>query len=250
MIAFDIETGPNENALELMPAFVPPPHPGEFFDASVKLGNLKDPAKIREKIEAARAAHLKSVAEHEQNVEDALESATTEWMQKAALDPTTGRVLCVGFQSAKGFTFEGGDSEEELLRFIWSRFSAWCGQRKVCGWNSRQFDLPFLYRRSVILGVDVPRSILAYGGGRWVNWSDSLVDLRDVWLCGQSASVHPSSLDYVARSLGLAGKPEGVTGADFARLWVEDQAAAVAYLQSDLAATYGIACRLFPAEAN
>lgn len=59
MLCFDIETCPLSEEVVLAAAgeFIPPPHPGEFDPGSVKLGNLKDQAKIEAKIAEARAAH-------------------------------------------------------------------------------------------------------------------------------------------------------------------------------------------------
>lgn len=48
----------------------------------------------------------------------------------------------------------------------------------------------------------------------------------------------------MAKSLGVGSKPEGVSGADFARLWEEDRAKAKAYLINDLEMTRGCAAKL------
>jgi hypothetical protein len=77
MIAFDIETGPlpDEQLKAIFQPPPPPPHPGEFDAGAVKLGNLKDAAKIAEKIESAKAAHESAVASHAADVARATESA-------------------------------------------------------------------------------------------------------------------------------------------------------------------------------
>ena len=51
-VVFDIETGPGDAGL-LEKLFAPPadlPEVGEFDESAVKVGNLKDPAKIAAKI--------------------------------------------------------------------------------------------------------------------------------------------------------------------------------------------------------
>ncbi len=70
-IIFDIETGPLPEAelANMLPPFDP---------AEVKTGNLKDPAKIAEKIAEAEANHRR------------------DFFDKAALDPLTGRVVAIG----------------------------------------------------------------------------------------------------------------------------------------------------------
>jgi hypothetical protein len=73
------------------------------------------------------------------------------------------------------------------------------------------------------------------------------VDLRDTWLIGQRWGECPSSLDFVCRTLGLGAKLEGVTGADFARLWngsEEEKQQATEYLFRDVEITRKVAWRL------
>lgn len=70
-IFFDIETGPlPENELA---ALMPPFDPSE-----VKTGNIKDPEKIAAKIAEAEVNHKR------------------DFIEKAALDPLTGRVVAIG----------------------------------------------------------------------------------------------------------------------------------------------------------
>ena len=70
-IVFDVETGPL--AESELSALLPP-----FDPAEVRTGNLKDPAKIAEKIAEAEANHRR------------------EFFDRAALDPLTGRVVAIG----------------------------------------------------------------------------------------------------------------------------------------------------------
>ena len=83
-IVFDVETGPL--AESELSALLPP-----FDPAEVKTGNLKDPAKIAEKIAEAEANHRR------------------DFFDKAALDPLTGRVIAIGMVLADGQqSFEQG----------------------------------------------------------------------------------------------------------------------------------------------
>ena len=70
-IVFDVETGPL--AESELSALLPP-----FDPAEVKTGNLKDPAKIAEKLAEAEANHRR------------------DFIERAALDPLTGRVIAIG----------------------------------------------------------------------------------------------------------------------------------------------------------
>lgn len=137
-IFLDIETQANPENLALMPEPKAP-------------GNLKDPEKIRAAIEEKRA----------------------EQIANAALDPDYGRILSIGmynenlanplvvYINAEVYP-EVKDVEDEhgwliplpeagMLNCFWSEFAACRGY--CVGYNVLNFDLPYLLRRSMALGV-------------------------------------------------------------------------------------------------
>ena len=80
-IGMDLETGPAKNALSY------------FSRSDVKLGNLKDTAKIEAK----------------------LAEAEDEFLDKAALSPITGKVLAVGFTDGAVHEVLTYESEKEII---------------------------------------------------------------------------------------------------------------------------------------
>ena len=122
-IVFDIETGPLSEA-ELHAVFEPPQppeQPGEFNPDSVKLGNLKDEAKIQERIEKAKQEHDKQCREYDTNVKKAHDEAWEKFVDSAALSPVTGQVLAVGAMDARGVhqVWHGDGKEQEVIEGIW-----------------------------------------------------------------------------------------------------------------------------------
>lgn len=137
----DIETTCNPDAVSLMPDPKAP-------------ANIKDPEKIRAAIEEKRA----------------------EQIANAALDPDYGRILSIGMYNenlAKPLVVyinaevypEVKDVEDEhgwliplpeagMLNCFWLEFAACRGY--CVGYNILNFDLPYLMRRSMALGVKVP----------------------------------------------------------------------------------------------
>lgn len=219
MIAFDIETGPlpDEQLRQLIPDFDP---------SEVKCGNLKDPEKI-----AAKIAEAKEL--HEQ-----------EFIGKAALSAVTGRILAIGYLASESgnFHLDDGDGQESaILRQFWLKYAE-CRKvgRKMVGHNSNQFDLPFIMRRSWILGIDVPSTVRERG-----RYLDSIfVDTLEVWSCGTREMI---SLDRLSQALGTGKKPDGVDGSMFAKLWFgseADRAQAIEYLVNDLKLTAADAARM------
>jgi len=197
VIVFDIETVP------LDPALLPP-----FDESQVLIGNLKDPDKIRAKLDTAKA----------------------EWLAGAALSPMTGSVAMVGWKEVGGKTeLDTNENEAELvagtLQTIAEHITA---GNIVAGFNCYSFDMPFLVRRAWQHSLKVPWALRQ---GRY--WAKEIVDLREEWLMGERQPTKgTSSLDSIARFLGL---PEKLgKGVDFAGM---DMDTRKAYLTRDLEIT-------------
>jgi hypothetical protein len=220
-IVFDLETGPL--AESELSALLPP-----FDPAEVKTGNLKDPAKIAEKIAEAEANHRR------------------DFIERAALDPLTGRVVAIGVMQhdAKGeqptkfgkggkFSIIGHDDEAQTLREFWELTRGEMGRlNPLIGFNIFNFDLPFLFRRSWKHRIAVP-----FGLRRGRYWSDQLLDLRDAWQLGDRQA--KGSLDSIAKHLGVGAK--NGDGKAFAELWQSDRKQAEAYLRNDIELTAKVA---------
>lgn len=187
-----------------------------FDPAEVKVGNLRDPEKIAAKRAEAEADHRR------------------QFIERAALDALTGRVLAIGLLTDRGdFCVIGQEDEAALLREFWTA----CRNDKtrlnrMIGFNTHAFDLPFLIRRSFKHRVQIP-----FGIRRGRYWGEELIDLREEWQLGDRQA--RGSLDTIARYLGV-GQKNG-HGDEFARLWTGDRAKAVEYLRRDVELTAMIA---------
>lgn len=252
-LVIDIETGPLDTGylLSLDPFDESKfPHPGEFDPASVKTGNIKDAAKIAEKIAAAREAHAAEVAGHGERVKNARIDHAVELRSRAALSALTGQVLAIGYHAP---TSEGqpvkidgaGMDERTLIDRFWNKYTE-CRdkQRSIIGFNLAGFDVPFLVRRSWLLGLEPPEVVFDLNR-RYLD--RTFIDLMQVWGCGIYGD--RVKLDTLAKALKVGGKPvdgngQAVTGAMFAELWKSDRAAAEAYLANDLRMTAAVARKL------
>ena len=195
-IIFDIETAPLPEA-ELTP-FMPE------FEAP---GNFKDPEKIKAAIEAKKAA----------------------WLEDAALEPMTGRVICIGMLIGGEFVLICEPTTETLiLQEFWQAAKIEDYDiHTLIGFNIAQFDLPYLVKRSWKLGVEVP--MLGLRDGRY--WKkERVIDLREIWQFRDRQAA--GSLDTISKHLGVGAKTGN--GKDFAKLWIEDREKAIAYLRNDL----------------
>jgi DNA polymerase elongation subunit (family B) len=201
-LVFDIETAPLD-AVELE-SMIP-----AFDESEVKTGNIKDPTKIQEKIESERQKHRQ------------------QFIDDAALDATTGKVLAIGV-SLKGEKIILHGEERDILKKFWDMAQEQVGSGFLIGFNCNSFDLPFLYRRSWKHGIAT-----AAGLRRGRYFADCVVDLREVWQLGDRQA--RGSLATVSKHLGI-GEKSG-DGAQFAKLWETDRAAAEKYMLNDIELT-------------
>lgn len=193
---FDIETEPLPEVLV---------NPERYYKADSR---LKDPEKIKANLE--------------------------EKAQDAALHPTTGRVLAIGYSLNGDEWQEIADQrfqEAEVITVFFDRaYEAlrYCG--RVIGWNILDFDLPFLVYRARVLGVHVPVSLFAMYRSR-LSFVDSFVDLM-LWAQSGRYKSDGFSLDRVAKSMGHQGKTG--TGEMYATLLRTDPDKAAEYLTQDV----------------
>ena len=213
-IYFDIETGP----LPLAELNIPP-----FNAADVKMGNIKNPDLIADKLQKAEESH------------------TADYIRNAALDALSGQVLCIGYRvdhQEQNILCADADGEVHLLRQWWALINYYERQPKLIGFNIKSFDLPFLIKRSWRHRIMPPYWLRQ---GRY--WSELVVDLREVWQLGDSRA--HGSLGAISRHLGLGDKAG--SGADFSLLWNTNRQAAIDYCLHDVKLTQAVADILMPA---
>src|SRR5947209_14941843 len=151
--------------------------------------------------------------------------------QRSALSGDTGRLLCIGFvdeggerQPLKGvfgwsrerarFT----DDEAEILRDFWEMMRTFrpCVDR-IVGHNIYNFDLPFIYKRSIVCGV---RPSIELNFARYRN--QPIYDTMCEWEKWNLR--HAISLDRLARLLGLESpKTDECDGSRIAELFARGE---------------------------
>lgn len=181
-------------------------------------------------------------------------AAIEEAWLKTSFDGTYGQLCVVGVAVGESdpSMFAVGDlstdAERKMLSEVYTHlqraYSGTSGSKPVLvGHNLVSFDLPFLWRRSVVLGVKPP-----FWWPRNVKpWTDAVYDTMTQW-AGDRGTI---GLDRLCRALGLAGKGDGPTGAD---VWPMVQAGrigeVVTYCAADIERTRAIWRRLtFSSEA-
>lgn len=222
-LIFDIETGANEYAKN----FVAP------FDKNnpdhMKYGNLKDPEK-REAAEKQAYAIYYSRAE-----------------KLYPLWAATGRVLSIGHNYSDTPEDEvyvnhiSSDMDEKtMLEIFWDMVADIAGTGILVGFNSNNFDIPFLVKRSWINNV-TPYPLKE---GRW--FKPFVVDLYDVWNINGKAEGYPYVSNSMASILNMLnlGNKDTTMGSKFQQVFVEDLDKAIGYAKDDVIYTRRLYDRL------
>lgn len=116
------------------------------------------------------------------------------------------------------------EAEREMLMRYWR-----CLKRfdQICAWNGDKFDFPCLRNRSKALRIRFDDAHLLF--------LDHLEAFRKMNLSASKSGDEKQSfaLDYIAKSLGLKGKTEGVDGSKTWELWCTDKALLREYNEND-----------------
>lgn len=165
-------------------------------------------------------------------------------IEKAALYPWTARIVALGSIAHDGTervdVCQDHDSEAAALTAFWALVDIdptdhRYGVRPIIGFNSRQFDLPVLLARSLILGVAHPAISLD-------RYRSPHIDLMErlTW----QGAIPARSLKWFARRFGLP-VDDAIGGADIAALVAaEDWPSVASHCLSDIRLTRELAIRL------
>lgn len=178
---------------------------------------------------------------------------------RTALSGDTGRLLCIGFADERG----GGDvhcgvlgwdaergcftcDERKMLREFWAMMRDFRPQRdRIVGHNIFDFDLKFIYKRSVVHGVP-PAVELSFARYR----SQPIFDTMCEW--ERWAFNGRISLDRLAKVLSLqSSKTDGVDGSRVSELFETGRHREIYdYCLRDVQLTRAIYRRMVFADAN
>lgn len=131
-----------------------------------------------------------------------------ELHESMSLDGTFGRICCIGVikESEKGLiqkeVFCG--EEKTILKKFWETAR---GVHRFIGHNIWAFDLPFIYKRSIINGVK-PRTDISFARYRNIPIYDTMLEW-DLWNMERGRA---QKLDTLAKVLGLPTSKDDMDG--------------------------------------
>lgn len=138
--------------------------------------------------------------------------------EKAAIFAEFGKVVCIGlgcFMQEKNETkfvmkyFVDHDEKSLLFKFLEAleRYSSIHTSLSFCGHNIKEFDLPYLCRRMMIHGIELPKALQLHGIKPWEN---PHIDTLELWRFGDFK--HYISLALLAEVLGIPSPKDDIDG--------------------------------------
>lgn len=173
-----------------------------------------------------------------------------EFLQKTNFDGAFGQILCIGYavddEAPKNFYNE--NNEKETLRQFWELVSAISVEPRnmqypdygvqFVGHNVMDFDLRFIYQRSIVLGV---RPSYEINFARYRSYP--VYDTMKEWVKWANSSV---GLDYLAYALDVpSSKTGGIDGSQVAEFFANGKVDDILeYCKRDVETTRGIYNRM------
>lgn len=163
--------------------------------------------------------------------------------EKAGIYAEFGKIVCISCglvadkpqgKEIRLKSFSGDDEKQLLIDFsnlLNKHYSS--PYHILCGHNAKEFDFPFIARRMLIHGLDLPAALDIAGKKPW---EIAHLDTMELWKFGDFK--HYSSLSLLCHIFKIPTPKDDITGADVARVYYEegDLKRITVYCQKDVVA--------------
>jgi len=160
---------------------------------------------------------------------------------RAAIYAEFGKIICIscGYIQGQGedkkFVVKSfcGHDEKKLLTDFAQMLETWSGSadKFLCAHNGKEFDYPYICRRMVINGIEIPEALKIAGRKPW---EVRHLDTMELWKFGDYKSY--TSLRLLAKALGVPSPKDDIDGSMVNTVyWIEkDLDRIVTYCQKDV----------------
>ncbi|TMU54947.1 3'-5' exonuclease [Flagellimonas algicola] len=173
-----------------------------------------------------------------------------EFYERAGIWAEFGKIICisVGYFTLKGdsrnfrvTSFHG--EETELLKQFKQLLKDHFNQAKhlLCAHNGKEFDFPYIARRMVIQGINLPYKLDLFGKKPW---EVPHLDTMELWKFGDYK--HYTSLKLMAHVLGVPSPKEDMDGSMVREVYYQDNDLdrIISYCELDVVTTAQVFLRL------
>ncbi len=161
-----------------------------------------------------------------------------------------GKIICisVGYFNFKGdirtfrtTTFHGEETKllKELKNLIITHFSS--TKHLLCGHNAKEFDFPYIARRMIIHGIELPYKLNLFGKKPW---EIPHLDTMELWKFGDYK--HYTSLKLLTNILGIPSPKQDIDGSMVYQVYYEENNLdrIITYCELDVVATAQVFLKL------
>jgi uncharacterized protein YprB with RNaseH-like and TPR domain len=148
-----------------------------------------------------------------------------EFYDRAGIWAEFGKIICisVGYfvnrdgQQFRTRSFVGEEKEliEEFAALLNEHFSG--RNHLMCAHNGKEFDFPYIARRMVILGIEIPSKLNLFGKKPW---EVPHLDTLELWKFGDYK--HYTSLKLLTRILGIPSPKDDIDGSQVRDVYYQD----------------------------
>ena len=152
------------------------------------------------------------------------ENATPESIyDRAAIYAEFGKIVCisVGFFNGERFRLKSFYSHDE--KALLADFADMLNKHydspyaQLCAHNGKEFDFPYIARRMMINGIQIPR-VLQVAGKK--PWETNFIDTMELWKFGDYKNF--TSLDLLCAILGIPTPKDDINGSEVGRVYWEE----------------------------
>ncbi|WP_029489502.1 3'-5' exonuclease [Ochrovirga pacifica] len=152
------------------------------------------------------------------------EITAKDFYDNAGIWAEFGKIVCisVGFfsQNTLRITSFASDDELQLLKdfkkLVDTHFSS--SQHLLCGHNAKEFDFPFIARRMVVHGIDLPKALNLFGKKPW---EIPHLDTLELWKFGDYK--HYTSLKLLTYLLKIPSPKGDIDGSQVGKVFYQDK---------------------------
>lgn len=169
------------------------------------------------------------------------EEGFDDMYHKAGIYAEFGKIVCISCGCIQGngedkkliIKSYSGHDEKKLLKEFADMLRKWSGdaEKYLCAHNGKEFDYPYLCRRMVINGIEIPEALKISGRKPW---EVRHLDTMELWKFGDYKNY--TSLKLLARALGIPSPKDDIDGSMVNSVyWIEkDLERIVTYCQKDV----------------
>ena len=149
-----------------------------------------------------------------------------QFYDRAGIWAEFGKIICISvgyFQKKEDFrnfrirSFHGEESAllMEFKNLLETQFNR--PQHLLCAHNGKEFDFPYIARRMIILGIDLPFKLNLFGKKPW---EVPHLDTMELWKFGDYKTF--TSLKLMANILGIPSPKDDIDGSEVRNVFYEE----------------------------